>query len=302
MGNNENRLNNYEQQVHKIFKNTNEGSYSSRYTYEASCNQFAKWLSNSEYKLTNIKNISFKHVDAYVKDCKENGLSSSTIMKNIAAIKYMSEKGNFKNRLPEDNKQWDLEKRNSGTIDRAWSQKEYNNLKIACEKTNRQDVIISAMLSKEFGLRLQETLHITPQQLKDAIKNKELHITKTKHGRPRTIKLTNEQQIKTAETLIKYSELKGIKNNQRIQETKEGILKEKQSIEKFIYNHQNEIIDKDYRKTEIKGQKIKEEKPTFHGLRYSYVQQLEKEGFKKYISQNTGHNRSEVDRVYLNKK
>jgi len=41
--------------------------------------------------------------------------------------------------------------------------------------------------------------------------------------------------------------------------------------------------------------------PTFHGLRYTYVQELEKNGYKKYITQNTGHNRKSTDKIYSNK-
>jgi len=296
---NENRLKNYEEQIHKIFKGVNEGSYSSRYTYEQSCNEFAKWLSNSEFKLSNIKNISFKHINAYVEDCKEKNLSSATIIKNLSAIRYMADKGEFKNRLPQDNKQWNLEKRNSGQIDRSWSKSEFNGLIETAAENKRNDVIISAELSKNFGLRIEETLHITPKILENTIKHGEMYVTKTKHGRPRAIVLTNSEQYKIAKDLLNYCKIKGIKDNQRILQSEKGILKEKRSIEKFIYNHRDKFVDRQYRAST--NGKIKEQMPTFHGLRYTYVQELEKNGYKKYITQNTGHNRKSTDKIYSNK-
>lgn len=298
----ENRLNNYREQIHKIFKETNEKGYSTRYTYEDSCNRFANYLSKSEYKINNIKNISFKHLDSYVNYLKENEKSSSYIMKEISGVKFMAKHGNFKNRLPMDNKQWNLEKRNSGKIDRAWSNLEYKKMLKIAENLERYDVIISSKLALFFGLRIEETLHITPQQLINMLKNGELYITKTKHGRPRNIKITNEKQIKVAKEILEYSKMNKINVNSRILESKDGVLKEKQKIEKFIYNHQDEITDKKYRNKKIDGQKEKEQKCTMHGLRYTYCQNLEKDGYKKYLSQNTGHNREEVNRVYLNLK
>lgn len=54
-----------ETQVEKIFRHARQGSIATRRSYRKCALQFVRWLSQ-EYKLQNLRNLSNKHLPAFL--------------------------------------------------------------------------------------------------------------------------------------------------------------------------------------------------------------------------------------------
>ncbi|MGN0655098.1 MAG: tyrosine-type recombinase/integrase [Oscillospiraceae bacterium] len=287
------------EQLNEVTKDlSSEKGYKTISRYYSACCEFSKFLAN-EYKLEKFNNIKAKHIFAYVERMQKNGKSDSTIRTALAGIRFMYEKAGGKSILPK-NDRFDFGKRERGTINKAWTDKEIEKALSTAKGQGNEKMYFAIKLSSTFGLRIEETARLRPSQIKGGY----LQI-KGKGGKVRNVRIETKEEKKAIE------ELKGYVNGKDKAEyilSNGDIKATKQSIEKWIERNRENFTDKDRTKGQTKGKKPMSETLSFHGLRYRYAQRRYEEELrkgstekkaKKTVSISLGHNRAEVTNIYL---
>lgn len=306
-------------QMEKIFKHTRSGSYGTRARYKSSCENFIKFL-NDSFKMKNLRNLQDKHVAAYIEQRQSDGISAKTIKNDLGAIRYMHDMvPNVKYELS-DNKGLKesfavaLDKTPHVKGDRAWTQKEYQDMqsfaKEMAEKglkgaETASDVKDVMQLARTMGLRITEAVAMTRSQVEQALRTGSYQVKgEAKNGKWRQV-LVGDQARQVME-----SRIKNVSRGERLfvrpgEKTHMAVNR----VEKFLQNNRAQFET-------VEGEKLRlyqgsSNNLTYHGLRYNYVQdrmQIEmnkgytKEQAASIVTKEVGHNRIEVIDVYLGGK
>ena len=316
----ENIKNNLMNQVTKLYKETNRGSFKTRARYEEATERFCNFLAK-EFRLQKFKNVKEKHVVAYVEHMKTEGKAPSTIQTDLSAIRFSHSLSGSRNILP-DNSKLNLEQREYNKIDRAWTQKEIDQAKQYAQAMDRPDVYHAIDLSEKFGLRIEGAATVTVNHLKEALETKELY-AKEKGGLERYIPVKTVEQENTIKNLLNYAQKNGKTGSDKAisSSVKHGVKQQIKSIQNWVTNNRDKFQDnsirgkenvQEFRKTaEENGLKMRSENLSFHGLRYKYAQDrfetLKDQGFsdkvaKFTVSRELGHFRPDITNVYLARK
>jgi site-specific recombinase XerD len=141
----------------------------------------------------------------------------------------------------------------------------------------------SVMLQREFGLRMRESLAIKRETIEQALRTNTLHLTArdgTKNGRSRDIPVRTEKQIEALKSALNFQKENNLKS---LAPTTH--LREQYSFAKNMQDSFNKSNSDSYYH--------------FHGERHAYAQQRISEGADRLtVSNELGHNRQEVTRVY----
>ncbi|OMF25633.1 hypothetical protein BK133_21315 [Paenibacillus sp. FSL H8-0548] len=282
---------NLERQVEKIYKHNRQGSYHTRNKYEAESKLFCKFLSK-EFKLQAFKNIGDKHVLAYIRFMQTSDLSPSTIKDRLSIIRFTHDKVDQPKHRISSNSAFDLEKRTFGGVARAWSNNEYERFcALAIERGNDRITSI-AILAKNEGLRIHETLKIDRSQAEKALQTNILTI-KGKGGKIRDVPLSSESRRLLTDCIKEVD--RGQKLFVERDEKTHLVIKQMQN---WINRNRDQFKDQDLDKVNI----------TFHGLRHAYAQAmyeaLKDQGksdikAREEVSKLLGHERDDVTRIYL---
>ena len=285
----ENLYKNLKSQIDKISKHNRQGSFKTKERYEQSVNRFCKFIAE-EFAVQKFANIQDKHIQAYITDMKNRGLSASHIKAEVSAIRFYYDKSGGKNVLGE----FDTGKRKFGGVPRAWSEKEINDFKKLCEKRGATKIENISMLARNEGLRLHEAIRIDRAIAKKAVKNNTIEI-KGKGGKVREVPLSAESK----EMLTKLIESTSRGEKLFIQPGEKTHLFIKQ-VQNFINRNREHFQDKG-RTSNI----------TFHGLRHAYAQEQYNKAINSgktalqarlKVSSLLGHGRDDVTRIYLAKE
>lgn len=300
-----------EGQIEKLFKHTRSGSYGTRARYRKSCEQFARFL-NERFKLQNLRNLQDKHVVAYIKERQLSGMAPKTIKNDLAAIRYLHDMVPNNRYQLSQNRQLttihglDIEKTHSINGDRGWTDQEYKSMKKLAESLGRTDIKDIMTLCRSMGLRIAEATAATRAQAEASLRTGIYEVRgEAKNGKWRKVPLSEEakgvlkERLKVVERggklFVKYDE-----------KTHEAINR----FEKFLEQHRGKIVTEEgvEKRTHEREGETKTHNLTFHGLRYSYVQERMDEevgkGFSNeqaasQVSKEVGHNRTEIIRTYL---
>lgn len=304
----ENIKNNLEVQVKKLYKNCNEKSYETRARYRDATIRFCEFLAEN-YGMQKFANIKEKHLTAYVQSLKEKGISPSTMLSDLSGIRFYHRLSGEKFKLP-NNENLNLDKRQVGKIDRAWSEKEISGALRLAEQMSRPDVVLAIKISNLFGTRIEETCKMRVWQILKAVEYGELYI-KGKGGQERYVDVRNLEQVALLGEIISTIKAKKLQPNDYIiaQNAKSGVQRQIKSFQNWLSSHSKKFIDENRSDIPQKGYKRKSERLTFHGLRYAFAQQYEKElkaekdpyAMKK-VSEQLGHHRVAITKIYSNKK
>lgn len=313
----ENIKSNLMAQAERIFSQTNQHSIKTRYRYLAAEERFAGFLAE-EYKLQKISNVKARHLIDYVQHLQEKGLSPSTVQTDIAAIRFFHGKTGSKNMLPQNNN-LNLQKRQVGKMDRAWTKYEVENAIKLAQSMGRDDVVYAIKMASIYGMRLEEVCKCQTNHLKDGLSNGDLYV-KGKNGQVRFIPLRTKEELVLARSLIDFAIKHKRYGTDRVlyDNVRGGTQKAKKSIQNWISNHryafedksrENNSEQKKYAKdAKKKAIKLKTESITFHGLRHQYAQQqynkLLASGVppakaRLIVSERLGHHRAEITKIYL---
>ena len=290
-------------QVDAIYKHSNELSFKTRARYLEATKRFCKYLADN-FRLQNFKNVEDRHFKAYVEHLKENN-AAATIQSDLSGIRYFHRKSGSKNRLSQ-NEKLNLSKRATGKEDHSFLKTEIDSMRKLAVTQGRQDVVIAIDFAGEFGLRLEEICTLRVEYLMSAFKTSQL-VIKGKGGQTRAIDLNTEQR-EIIQKYLNYARCSGRypKDYLISSSEKNGVKREKRSLQNWMsYNRKYFIVENRADLSED-GKKKRTETISWHGLRHTYAQRTYENELKerprrarKIVSENLGHHRTEVTRIYL---
>ena len=290
-------------QVESIYKHSNELSFKTRARYFEATKRFCKFLADN-FRLQNFKNVEDRHFKAYVEHLKENN-AAATIQSDLSGIRYFHRKSGSKNRLSPNSK-LNLPKRATGVRDHSFIAKEIVGMRQLATEQGRQDVVIAIDFACEFGLRLEEICTLRVEYLMSALKTGQL-VIKGKGGQTRAIDLNQEQRA-IIQKYLNYARCSGRYPRDYLISGSEkgGVQREKRSLQNWMsYNRKYFIVENRADLSED-GKKRRTETVSWHGLRHTYAQKTYENELKarprkarKIVSENLGHHRTEVTRIYL---
>ena len=296
------------QQAHKVFDwRTHHQGHRGNERYRDGVRAFCKHLA-IEYGSKNFKNISDKHLMSFVEASNASNISSSALKTDLAAIRKlhaMLPKKRFE-RLETNNKKLGVEQRHNVGVDRAWKNSEVAQAIEHAKVTGRQDVQWSIQCARSLGLRIEEVTALTKSDLRNALTNEYIHLTKTKGGIQRDVPLNPGAERTFRDMIANAAQEKIFIGHGR---THKQTMK---SIQNWIHNHRyvfmgnpgeenqqyHELLNIDYERKNL----------TFHGLRHAYARrQYEaalKQTFHSQVARQRvatllGHGRDDITRIYL---
>lgn len=304
----ENIRNNLVIQIKKLYRECNEKSFETRARYRDATIRFCEFLAEN-YSMQKFANIRDKHITAYVDTLKEKNIAASTVLSDLSGIRFFHKLSGEKFSLP-DNKALRLDKRQVGKIDRAWSGKEISGALRLAGQMGRPDIVLAIKISSLFGTRIEETCKMRVWQVLKTIQYGELYV-KGKGGHERYIDVRNLEQTALIGEILSTIKARKLQPSDYIvsRNAKGGVERQIKSIQNWLSNHNGKFIDTDRTEKVQKGQKPKSKRLTFHGLRYTFSQECEKElktnkdpRAMKKVSDQLGHYRIAVTKIYSNQK
>lgn len=296
---------NLREQLESIFKHCNEKSYKTRVRYLDASIRFSYFLAD-RYRLQKFKNVDDRHFRAYAEYLKAIGASPATIQAELAGIRFFYRLSGGKNKLS-DNRSLNLPKRAVGTENRAWLPEEKEKAVAIATRMGRTDVVIAIDLAYELGLRLEEICVTRVEFLMSAKKSGIFVVPKGKGGQRRAIKLNPMQRAMIAKYLD-YAKAMGLQPRDYLisGSEKHGVKMEIKSLQNWMSHNREKFMVKDRDKIVEADKKKRHATISWHGLRHSYAQKTYADALiekpkqaEKIVSENLGHHRYKVTRIYL---
>ncbi len=293
------------EQVTSIYKHCNELSYGTRKRHYEATKRFCGFLADN-FRLQKFKNVEDRHFRAYAEYLKEMGFSPATIQSDLSGIRFFHRLSGSKNKLSENNC-LDLPKRAVGTENRAWLPEEKEKARAIAGEMGRTDVVIAIDFIDAFGLRIEEMCRTKLEYLMSALKNGQLVVPKGKGGQSRPIMLNPDQRALIAK-YVEYAKAIGLRPGDYLisSSEKHGVLDAKRSLQNWMSYSREKFMVKDRDKIIEKGKKKRHATISWHGLRHGYAQKTHADALienpkqaKKIVSENLGHHRYKVTRIYL---
>lgn len=306
-------------QCAKLFKHTRSGSYATRARYESSCKQFINFL-DDKYKMKNLRNLQDKHIVAYIQYRQELGISDKTLKGDLGAIRYMHDLvPNAKYELSTNEnlvKSYEVQLGKTPAVkgDRAWTQKEYEDMRTLADNLSQQegyrgltakDVRDILPICRTMGLRITEVVAMKRSQVEHALRTGIYEVKgEAKNGLHRSVRLSNDARggLATRIAQIERGGLVFVREGEKVHQAVNR-------CEKFLGRHR-ELIEtskgQSQRMYEGKSNKL-----TYHGLRYGYVQDRVVEEMEKgfnyeqaalIVTREVGHSRIDVIKIYMGGK
>lgn len=296
---------NLRNQILSVKNGTNVKSYATRARYFDGTERFVRYCAE-EWNLQKFVNVSGKHIRGYVAYMQESGIAPSTVLTDLASIRYFHKYAGGRNKLP-GNRELGLEKREHGKFNRAWLPDEIEKAVAVAKTMGRMDAAIGIRLGQNFGLRIIEMCKLDVEHLHKAITFGELRIS-GKGGQVRAIPLETKGQRELVYRLLDYARSKGLAPGDYLisNKGKRGVEKEKKSLQSWMHNHRGKFIDPDRLSKVASGEKARVKLPSWHGLRHYYAQSMHKslrdidgKYALKEVSERLGHHRPGITKDYL---
>lgn len=294
---------------------------------------FVTYLAN-DTKITKLKNYKNSDVIEFERTLIDSNYSVSTIKPYMSGIQAFHndflESGGTKNKIQDAatiHGRCELPKRQNGTLDRAWTDREYEEFLRKAKEDGRNDVYYGFKMGDEFGIRIQTIGRLTLKQVNKALNDGYLRV-KEKGGKWRNIPVENDKMRQTLLDLQIIAKTEGLKVKEHIFRDSDFFNEGKKTqgdnshdktvkaVQNYIYSNKEEIQDSDrksiseYAPSQSK-RIVEKTELSFHGLRYRYAQrQMDK--FLKLgysygqalgaTSHLMGHERGQISRIYLCQK
>ncbi len=277
-------------QAQKLYRHNRQGSYKTKERYFEAYKRFLHFV-GEEFHLQKLSNISGKHLSAYVEYMQNKGYAASTIKTDLAAIRFWQDKiSDAKYVLPE-NREFSLERRKFGGVDRTWSMSEFNKMIAVCWRQKRADYEACIVIARYAGLRIHEVLRIDTAIANAALKNGYFTI-KGKGGKGRNVPINESIKIE----LQKFLKITTAGYKLFVAQDKHTHVV-KMELQNFIAKYRKEV-ERENREAPL----------TFHGLRHTYAAEMYQKFIgegktdteaKLAVSKLLGHEREDVTNIYL---
>ncbi|MFB5269941.1 phage integrase N-terminal domain-containing protein [Paenibacillus enshidis] len=297
-----------EVQVEKIFKHTRQGSFGTRARYKDSCLMFVRFCSEN-FKLQNIRNLHDKHLAAFIQERQKAGIGAKTIKNDLTALRYLHDQVQKPRYSLSDNKQLQeqfgvkLEKTTQVNGDRSWTDSEYKEMLRIAEELKQQDIADCLKLARTMGLRVTEAAAVSRAQAEYALRTGVYQVKgEAKNGKHREVALSAEGRA-IFERRLKHTD----RGRRLFIGQGEKTHKVVNRMQKFVQNHRDKVITGEGLANRVDKRDGSARELTFHGLRYSYVQErMDQELAKGYsrdvaalkVSREVGHERIDVIKIY----
>lgn len=283
-------------QLDSLKRHNRQGSYRTRKRYYEAMERFCRFLAE-EYHMQNLRNISHKHIDAYVEHMQADGKSASTIKTDLSAIRFWHDQmGGTRHPLPSnDDLAVTLERRHFGQVDRTWGDAEVQQMVAIARQSGHDDYALAILLARHLGLRLHECYRIDTAIAQQAIGEHAITV-KGKGGKVRTVPIGDDVYPFLAAAL--QSQIANTRRGHKLlvpDDVPTDIAM--QQLEQFILANRSLVKDADSTRP-----------MTYHGLRHTkaaeWYQEFIREGKSPYEARKTvskllGHGRDDVTRIYL---
>ena len=293
------------EQITSMYKHCNEKSVKTRARYYEAAKRLCCFLA-TRFRLEKFKNVDDRHFRAYAEYLKAIGASPATIQAELAGIRFFYRLSGGKNKLSE-NSSLNLPKRAVGTENRAWLPVEKEKAVAIAERMGRTDVVIAIDLACELGLRVEEICVTRVEYLMSARNTGIFVVPKGKGGQRRAIKL-NPMQRAMISKYVEYAKAMGLQPGDYLisGSEKHGVKMEIKSLQNWMSHNREKFMVKERDKIVEADKKKRHATISWHGLRHSYAQKTYAAALKekprqaeKIVSENLGHHRCKVTRIYL---
>ena len=288
---------NLRNQFNKLIRLDNTGSFTTKRTYRQAMGQFLDVCSDN-YHTQNIKNLSDKHIQWYITEQLNNGVSQRTLQKQVAGIKHFLLLAGAK--VTVTNHQLGISGREYQVL-QGVSPDEYNRAVALCGTLGKEFEQLAIKTMYQLGLRSNEVVNLCYDGLRDALKTGVLVIEHgTKGGRKRSVKLTSEQRTVVKALTISHLNPDGCANSDKVfcSRQKGAVQSQKARLHNFFTTYASRIADKD-----------REDALSCHSFRRAAAQTVydherktksDKEAMNA-VRDFLGHglNRPEIDAVYV---
>ena len=179
-------MNDLAMELVRLCQHNRDGSHATQANRRRGLTAMATDLYELGYRPQGAASLKPKHVTALVAHWQSQNLSNATIKNRIGWIRWWAEKVNKSSVIPRDNAELGVAQRTTSTENKAWHLP-------PVIKLPSPHMRLSVHLMEAFGLRLEESLKIKPHQA-DHGKVVRLQGSWTKGGRPRDIIVTTLEQ------------------------------------------------------------------------------------------------------------
>ncbi|MFC5772864.1 tyrosine-type recombinase/integrase [Ectobacillus antri] len=247
-------------------------------------------------------NMQNKHLVAYVLERQNEGMSAATVKQDLAAVRY------FHNQLPKtryqisDNKQlqetykeFSLERRSFGGVNRRCTELEYQRFITLAEQNGHADTAQIIQLAREQGLRIHEVTRLSRTDAEKTLRDGLLTI-KGKGGLVREVPLRETGRAMLHDSM--QGGERGAKLFVREGEKAHTVI---QRVQDFIKNHRAKVEDP------VHGRPLGVH-VTCHSFRHTYTKEeydrritagMGERQARLEVSELIGHSREDVTRIYL---
>jgi site-specific recombinase XerC len=276
-------------QLKRLCYSNKDGSLKTQHNRRHMLVLFASQLKQGGYKLPKANSLKPKHITHLVERWQQEGLTTATIKNRVSALRWWSVKINKASIIPRDNKELGI-----GTRQRSRNKAKPLDLakvsRLPCAKMQ-----MALKLQASFGLRLEESLYFQPS-IADKGDHIKLNKNWTKGGKARTIPVITDQQrqlLNEAKALAGSNSM--IPTHKKFIQGKKAL--ENQALKIGITNmHAHRHFYAQQRYNQLTGLNC----PYQGGKKpaTAEAQHLDKWA-RAIISQELGHNRLSITRVYL---
>jgi site-specific recombinase XerD len=297
-------------QLQKTVRNMNQNKLNTRYTYVSTMERFVKFL-GQEYKMSNLSNIGDKHVKAFAENEKAKGNNHKYIKNELSAIRFVHNCMEVTRHSLSDattfNKLLELDHTGDGRIDRAWEEKELEDMKEMSYKYEKSDIADVLEGIRTTGTRLDELCTLKYTDVKNALKTGYLNLTNTKGAIPRSIKLTDRAYEIFAKKYAEATPGKYVFTPNKYVDN-HNIHKFKKIVQNFVSYHREKISIGGRAASGHNVSSDQKSALTMHGLRHAYARDeylkrvsagMYKDAARLEVANLLGHGRDSIVFIYL---
>ena len=228
----------------EILKHNRDGSKNTQASRRKRLLMVANQLVNDGYQLRHIHMLKSKHIHHLVSNWLEEGKLAGTLKNRMTDLRWLAGKLGKPDLVPARNDSLNIPRRQYIT-------NEDKSLILSdgdISKIDDEDVKLSLLLQKVFGLRREESIKI---RINQAVFGDELRLKGPwcKNGRPRTVQITYPEQWEAIEKVKAY-----------IGKRNRALIPKEKTYYQQLRRYENQLAKADIHKA--------------HGLRHAYAQRL----------------------------
>lgn len=269
-------------QLQKVIRGANQGSLETRYRYVDAAERFIRFA-GEKFRLQRLQNVQDKHIEVYVAHMKQRGCADKYIKNELSGIRYIHRQlPQARYELKESraaNKDYGLGSTPDGRADRAWSDREVEEMKAKARELDRPEIVRVLEATRATGMRLDEIASLRRFEVENALRTGILHLTNTKGGKPRDVPLSGK-----AVSILEIALRESGRGKYGFTPDEMKVHKFERQIQRFIERHRNTIQESDRKSTAHNLGQEDRGALSHHGLRHTFAREFLIERFQEKVA------------------